>query len=252
MIQVKQIANPKKLNDALTNSFRELVEQKLGKIDTADSFMYLFRRFGIPNYDHKNDYKILYEYMFRHKDLYITIHASYHDCVYFNLFVSQRYFGKFIKERRSTLKRLVKQSLYRNIPFMPYSLIFFEKYAYFTKRQSKKNWYLIDRAAQKYFSKEDYVYVEAQSNSKEPDKKMFDMLMPFGEYLCKEFRKTLSHADVKALNRYWPTINDITEIKKQALSFIRDLKKGVYVRDCEINIKGYATEENKIHFYVNE
>ena len=32
----------------LTNSFRELVKEQLGELDTATSFMYLYRRFGEP------------------------------------------------------------------------------------------------------------------------------------------------------------------------------------------------------------
>jgi hypothetical protein len=67
-----------------TGALRNYVEKRLGELDTATSFMYLFLRFGAPNHTNKDEYKILYSYDLRCEDLIFSIHASHHDCVYFN------------------------------------------------------------------------------------------------------------------------------------------------------------------------
>ena len=47
-----------KQDGILTNDFRKMVEEKLGKLNTPESFMYLFRRFGAPTYSNSDEYKI--------------------------------------------------------------------------------------------------------------------------------------------------------------------------------------------------
>ena len=245
-----------KWNDILTNEFRELVEKKLGKIDTATSFMYMFRRFGVPSFDNKDEYKILYDYRFLFRDIFVTVHASYHEHVYLSLSVKSSHLKRFFAERKSFLKRISKQSMDRHIAFMPYQHLWYGFHDVLTKRQYEKNWEIIDREGKIFFSKEDIKLID-DSLSKDKEcrgnaQEAFKMLRPFEKYLCNKFRRTLSQKDRSKLNKSFPSLSDVPELRKQALEFIQELKKGIYVRDVEINILGYATENNKISKYVKE
>jgi hypothetical protein len=240
-----------KSNSILTEDFRKLVKEKLGELDTATSFMYLFRRFGVPSFDNKDEYKILYDYRFKYDDIIITIHASYHEFVYFSLHVASFYFSDWNKKRVDFIHRLINENQSSGIAFMPYS-DFFSAICEITPMQSKERWKIIDQEAQSYFTKEDYEYIDKQFSSKNPESKMFDMLFPFETYLCKKYRDSLSSSDVKELNHFIPTLSDVPELRIKCLSFIRELKKGAYVRDCAINIKGYDSAENKINKFISD
>jgi hypothetical protein len=106
----------------LTASFRELAERELGKPDTAASFMYLYNRFGSPNEGHRDDYKILYDYMLLYKDICVSIHSSGHSNTYFNLFVSSSVTEPFKEALRNDLIETGYRLFEQGIIFHPYLL----------------------------------------------------------------------------------------------------------------------------------
>ena len=247
MIKVKMFTG--KQDGILTNDFRKMVEEKLGKLNTPESFMYLFRRFGAPTYDNDDEYKILYDYRLQYEDLSICVHASYHEFVYFDLFVPKHYFKEFFKVRELFFKRLLKESLNRHVAYSAFDVVF-NRPKGITKRQNEKNWLLIDAAAQKYFCKQDYDYVNSLWGKNTDEQKFYKMLMEFSRHLCDEFRKTLSKKDLKELRHHWPLLTDVPEVRKKALAAIQEFKKGAYVRDVPINILGYESDTNKISYFI--
>jgi hypothetical protein len=87
---------PKSWDDfGALKSMREYVGKKLGKLDAAASFMYLFLRFGVPDITNKDDDEILYLYDFRYDDLIFSIHASSRDRVYFNFNFAKKHVRNF-------------------------------------------------------------------------------------------------------------------------------------------------------------
>lgn len=238
-------------SDVLVNDFRKLVKEKLGILSTPESFMYMYRRFGVPTYDNKDEYKILYDYNIQHGDIGISVHASYHEFVYFDLFVPKHYFVEFYKNRIKLMKRLIKESLKRDMFFSAYEIIF-NKPKYITNKQHEKNWKLIDAEAQLYFSKEDYAYIDSLWGKENNEKKFFDLLWEFSKHLCSKYRESLNNKDREELRHWQPLLTDLPEIRKKALLIINEFKKGVYVRDCPINIKGYESDKNKISYFVKE
>jgi hypothetical protein len=247
MIKVKMFTG--KQDGILTNDFRKMVEEKLGKLNTPESFMYLFRRFGTPTYSNHDEYKILYDYRLQYEDISICVHASYHEHVYFDLFVPKHYFKEFFKVRELFFKRLMKESLNRHVAYSAFDVVYTRPKG-ITNRQNEKNWLLIDAAAQKYFNKEDYEYIDSLWGKETNDEKFHKMLWEFSTYLCHEFRKSLSKKDLKEFGHHWPLLTDVPEVRKTALKAIQEFKKGAYIRDVPINILGYESDTNKISYFI--
>ena len=236
-----------KYNSVLTNDFRELITEQVGELDTATSFMYLYRRFGEPTFTNKDEYKILYDYRFKHEDLLVTAHASYHEFVYFSLHIPQKRLAKWHKNRTDFWKKLYKK--YGNEVFMPYAMLPYGGTNGLTKAQNKKNWKLIDAASETFFSKEDGNYIEEQFKSKKPESKMYTMLRPFESKLCTDFRAKLTKKELDEINSFGPKIESIDGLKEQCMLIANEFKRGFYVRDVAINIRGYESETNIITEY---
>ncbi len=234
-----------KYNSILTEGLRELVKEQIGQLDTATSFMYLYRRFGEPTFNSDDEYKILYDYRFKHEDILVTIHASYHEFVYFSLHVPQKRFNEWSRKRNVFWKELYKK--YKDTPFMPYSMLpWGGKTQGLTKAQHKKNWKLLDKASETFFSKEEGIFIEEQLKSKEPDHKAYEMLRPFESKLCKDFRAKLTKEELDEVNGFVPNIDGIKGLKEQCMYIVNEVKKGVYLRDVTINILGYESKTNII------
>lgn len=244
MEKITKLTLKGKYNDRLTQNFRELVSEQIGKLDTATSFMYLYRRFGEPTFTNKDEYKILYDYRFKHEDILVTVHASYYECVYFSLFVPQKRIASWQKNRNKFFRRLYKK--YNDIPFMPFAYLPYKKALELTEAEHQKNWDLIYAAMKTNFSKKDFDYIRKQFISVKPDVEVFKMLMPLESKLCTEFRAKLTAAEIEELNNFLPKIKDIAGLEKQCMCVINELKRGFYVRDVAINICGYEGESNVI------
>jgi hypothetical protein len=247
MEKIKKIKKFKEYNTSvLLNEFRDLVDSKLGVLDTATSFMYLYRRFGDPNMNCKDDYKILYEYEFNHEDLLFTVHASYHKYVYFSIGVPKVRLKKWFNNRKKFFRQLYNK--YKNNVFMPYKSLFFQ--IPLTKNQSQKNWKLFFNEVEKSLSKEECRYIESQLQSEQADIKVFEMLEPIEEKLYESFKSKLTETECSELYKNIPKLEDIENLKEQCEFVIDEFLKGVYIRDVLINIKGYESESNKITDYI--
>ncbi len=237
-------------SNTLTDSFRELVADQIGKLDTATSFMYLYRRFEEPTLTNKDEYKILYEYIFKHEDIIVTIHASYHEHVMFSLNIPKKRLDEWFEKRTEFFKQLYEK--YSDIPFMPYAQLPFGGDGWLAKEQHEKNWDLINKSSEKFFSKEDSDYIEKEIQSQKPNVKVWEMLRPFESKLCKDFRAKLTKEELEEVNSFMPKIENISGLKEQCMFVINELKKGCYVRDVAINILGYESKTNVVSEYIGE
>lgn len=207
--------------------------------------MYLYRRFGDPNMNYNDDNKILYEYRFKHEDLLLIIHASYHKYVYFSIYIPKPRIKKWQNNRILFFKELYKK--YKKGVFMPYRSLFFG--IPLTKNQIQKNWRLFFNEVENSLSKEECLYIESQLQSENADIKVFEMLEPIEEKLYENFISQLTESELLELNKNIPLLEDIENLKEQCEFIINEFLKGVYIRDVPINIKGYESEINEITNY---
>jgi len=249
MRTIKTIQDKKNYTDCLTSAFRNLGESTIGELDTALSFMYLFRRFGVPLYTNKDDFKILYDYRFKHKESYVFIHASSHEHVHFNVLVPKKYTEPFFKARRSYFRRIAKNALEKGICNMPFAVLYWSDDG-LTSEQKKINSEIMDREAKVFFSPEDYKLLTSKQEETDSKIAFCKMLRPFEEMLHEKFKKCLSPEDAKILYNNEITLEDVPEIKEQAISFFEDMKRGVYVRDVCFNLIGYESSTNQIKKHI--
>lgn len=231
------------------NSIRELGKSILGKQDTATSFMYLFRRFGTPEQTNSDEYKILYLYEFRYKDMLFSIHASYHEHVYFNALIPKHYEAERIKQYRKITYELAKDCFTKGVIYMPYTTPYFENFPESFKGKMNK---LYDDKAKEYFSEEDYQFLCDYKFSDElfANTPYYDKIEPFNEYLCKTFRASINENQLNLFKE--DTISNYPDLEIQCKEFFNELLRGYYVRDVAINIRGYENEENVIENYEND
>ena len=223
--------------NAPVNSIRELGKEILGELDTATSFMYLFRRFGAPHLTTNDEYKILYVYDLKYKDMFFSIHASYHEFVYFNAIMPKKMWQEHAKEWRNKVKELAVKSIDKGICYMPYSSLF-HGYDCFPKRLRMKIFSMIDGKAKEYFNSEDYKFLcewEFKDGLFE-NKPYYDKIEPFYEDLCKEFRASITQEELQLFEE--DRIQNYPELEQQCREFFNELLRGYYVRDVQINIRG--------------
>ena len=179
-----------------------------------------------------------------------SIHASYHEHVYFNAWMPELIRNKRVEEFREASKQLAIDSLEKGIYYMPYSTS--GGFDYFPKSIQDNLRVLYDKKAQEYFSKEDYKFLCEYKFTDElfANKPFYDKINLFNEELCKQFRASLSKEQLKMFE--WETISDYPELKKQCQEFFNELLRGYYIRDVPINIRGYDNETNNITEFENE
>lgn len=233
---------------APTNSIREIGKEILGELDTATSFMYLFRRFGVPHQTTSDEYKILYSYDFKYKDMFFSIHASYYEHVYFNAIMPIKEWQLHAKEWKEKTKRLASESLNRGICYMPYNSVF-STFDYFPKGLKMKLFSLMEEKAKEYFSTEDYNFLNGwvHKDGLFENKPYYDKVEPFYKSLCKEFRASITKEELALFSEN--KIDNYPVLKKQCEDFFRELLRGYYVRDVAINIRGYESDTNNIIEY---
>jgi len=236
--------------NAPTGSIRELGKEILGELDTAISFMYLFRRFGAPTYTTDDEYKILYVYELKYRDMLFSIHASYHEFVYFNALMPKKIRNAHIREYKTKTGKIAAESIKNNICYMPYSTPFSKSTP---QKLVAKNNILYDRKAKEFFSEEDYKFLcnYQLKNGLFENRNFYDKIDPFNKMLCKEFRNSLAEED-RLMYERGEHIDDYPELKTQCEDFFNELLRGYYIRDVPINIKGYESEINNIIKFEEE
>lgn len=229
------------------SSFREIGQTILDKLDTANSFMYLFRRFGTPTFTNSDEYKILYEYRLKYKEIMVAIHASYYEHVYFNAWMPKKYETERVEEYKAHAIQIATESVKKGICYMPYTSTSVDIFPEELVAEHNK---IFDAEARKHFSPEDYDFLDnfqCADNDLEGFQPYYQKMEPFRRMLCEKFRATLSEEDLQMYNNGW-YINHYPDIKQQVEEFFTELLQGLYVRDVAINIRGYESKENVVLF----
>jgi hypothetical protein len=240
---------PDNYTSIMTESFRTYAARVLGTLDTARTFMYLFLRFEQPTLTNKDDYKTLFTYILQFEDLIVSIHGSYYEHVYFNLFIPKKRYDIVRKNHKKFINEIYSKTIGTNIPFMPYSVLPWKNSQLtpeISTTRAKETWKKINIHYEKYFSKEQQNKIEAQGAGNTDQVTLaFLALRPFEEMLCKKFHKLLSKEQVDRLHSR-ASITEIPKLDDQCIRLLNEFKKGVFVRDVQLNINGYESKQNPI------
>lgn len=243
-----------------TTAFRELVEKELGTLDVATVFMYLFRRFEMPTFTNKDEYKILFDYRFKFEDLIISVHGSYYEHVNFSLHLPNKRYKEWVKGERKFAQELFDKN--NDIPFIPYQIVSWSRNNGLSKEQKKLQSKLIDERFKKYFPKKHQLEINAliKTANAFTDKnvpnvaasEVYKRLEPFYKRMNKEFLKRLTKEEKKRLYEGFKYLSNVPNLQEQCIAIVNDFKKGLYIRDVQINIKGYEETNNVITEQVTE
>lgn len=223
--------------DCFTKIFRNLVAERIGELDTAHSFMYLFNRFGNPTETTKDDGDIIYDYLFAVDKCRITIHASGKNYVYFNFFAPKEIWDNHINQINYLQENVIKKLNSKNIPVITDGIeLCIDKGC---SLALKKNFL----CARRYLTQEELSYLESSDlENFNPD--IFDDI---AERLSCITKQHLSKEDKEIIFISPSTLfdfqfKDYPEIESAAYFFISELLKPIRVRDIQYNIKKYIKE----------
>lgn len=219
--------------DNFTKTFRNLVAERIGQLDAAHSFMYLFNRFGIPNETTKDDYKIVYAYNFSCGDCIISIHASYRNHVYFNFFAPKKIWDDYEIFFSQKIAHIQKRLNNAGIPFVDYWGDF-----YFNQtKAARKNIKIIKAFLTKEEKYSMYVLDDESISEKKRDEITKRLIAITRKHLTEE---ELNFVNPKVfLSLESPRLDLFPEIKNAAHFFIDEMLKPISVRDVQYNIKEY-------------
>ena len=229
--------NPKSIQ--AIEGAREIAKEIFGDLKVADSFLYLYRRFGKPSYDTKDEYKISYSYLFRYKGLYFDIFGTTPDDVYVDCFIPNKLAREGWKRFRAKEKPIVEKALAEGVLYFPtcyYDATGLEKNLH--KKWSE----LDDRKFEEMFGKE----VLQKLNEKPFSELAKDVQLEYAQKYIRPFCKKMSDhfyewAKTNAPELYQRNIllQNLPEVRETIISFCKKMLETETIRDCEINIKGW-------------
>lgn len=220
---------------------REIAEGVLGDLKVADSFLYLYQRFGKPNLDSNDEYKISYEYKLKYQELVFTICATTPELVYVDCFMPGKFFrlqrNRYRKEVRKIFDRAAKDGILTypwscNSDVMP-SL---------TKKQQEQAMKMFMEELNGCLGEENKKFLDKVSggSSEEDKKKAYTLHEKLWKHLFEKFRKWAG--DDKTIHAtFWsqPDLRYLPEVEKIVRGFCNELLQTLPIRDCDINIKGW-------------
>lgn len=228
----------------LTNEIRDYISANLGELEVATTFMYLYRRFGEPTFNNQDDYKILFAYHFMFGEVWISIHGSYHNHIYFNVHIPKQWTDEFWTKRKVWLNSLFDK--YKDIapiispPYLP-----FEKQGY-SKKNIKELLKRMNKEAKDYLTESELKIISDAPKDRTHEELQNVVKTKLFDYLIDKFYKNMTKEDEIICNKFIPTISDIPNLKEQIDYIIKELKRGFYIRDVRINILGYESKTNII------
>lgn len=227
-------------------SVREIAEGIWGSLKVADSFLYLYRRFGTPCLDTNDEYKISYEYNFWYKGLYFVLHAHTPEFVYLDAYFPKKYLRLQIQRYHADVRMVFERAYKNGVLCYPWNCGFSQIGTSLTKQQHKRYSDIFDKEAMVFFSKEDYKWLcdycdkKEDELTKEENKKASDLMEPFYTSLFTKF-KAWAGDDKEIRQLFWthPDLRYLPEVEKIVKEFCKELLKTEPIRDCDINIQGW-------------
>ena len=222
---------------------REIAQKIWGELKVSDSFLYLYRRFGVPCLDTNSEYKISYEYTFWYKGLYFILCGTTPDFVYLDCYYPKKYFRLQRDRYRKDVRNVFEKSLKENVLCWPWACGFSQISDSLTKKQLKSYNTKFDEEARVFFSKEDYNWLDTSQQVKlegAEAEKCMNLMDGFYKYLQNKFKKWAgSDKVIKTL--FWSDYNlrYLPEVEKIVKAFCKEMLKTENIRDCSINIQGW-------------
>lgn len=220
---------------------REVAKKIWGDLKVAESFLYLYSRFGTPTYDTNDEYKISYEYNFKYKGLCFSLCGTTPDFVYLDCYMPNKYFllqrARYRKDVRELFDRAVKDSILvypwaSNDDVMP-SL---------TKHQQKLAMKIFLEELVGYLGGENSRFMEnvTEESSQEDKKRAFELHQKLWNYLAEKFWKW-AEGDKKIYRMFKgsPDLHYLPEVEIIVKDFCRQMLHPMPIRDCNINIRGW-------------
>lgn len=225
---------------------REIAEKIWGQLKVADSFLYLYRRFGTPCYDTNSEYKIAYEYHFWYKGLYFMLHGHTPEFVYLDAYIPKKYLRLQIQRYNADVRQVFERAYKDGVLCYPWNCGFSQIDTSLTKGQHKRYLEMFDKEAMAFFPNEDYKWLcdycdkKEEEHSKEEQKKAYDLMEPFYTHLFTKF-KSWAGDDKDIRHLFWThqDLRYLPEVEKIVKDFCKNLLKTEPIRDCDINIRGW-------------
>lgn len=220
---------------------REAAQKMWGDLKVADSFLYLYRKFGVPCADTNDEYKISYEYNFWYKGLYFILCGTTPEFVYLDCYMPNKYFllqrARYRKEVRELFDRAAKNGILLYPWAGPEDVM-----PSLTKQQQKKAMKMFLEELVNHLGEENSKFMEGitEESPEEDKKKSFELHQKLWKYLAEKFWKWAG--DDKTIYRMFkgePDLYYLPEVEKIVKDFCRQMLKTMPIRDCDINIQGW-------------
>lgn len=249
-----------------TNEIRAIFHYKLRKYDKhygntipiETMFMYLFRRFGPPVLPYDN-YKSLFTYGFQVGETKFTLHGSYHEHVYLNVWGAKSEQEAFW-QRREPLITKWKSDLASYIiknGVLP-SPTFIEIGQEHVDEAATEAWLILfKKSLMDVIGEGEYTRLDAMPGEsykedpvyKDGVKKLFEIHNPLTEALMEEYETAnpfpceeaprVFHDGIKKTMSFFAREFPITF--RDTLAFANEMRKATYTRDVSFNIAGYES-----------
>ena len=224
----------------------EIAKEIWGELKVADSFLYLYRRFGTPCLDTNDEYKIAYEYWFWYKDLYFELHGHTPEFVYLDAYFPKKYLHLQVKRYRADVRAEFERAYKDGVLCYPWNSGYSQISDSLTKLQHKRYSEKFDLEARGFFNETDYKWLCDYCDKKEEDlleeeeKRAMELMEPFYAHLFTKF-KTWAGEDKAIRHLFWtqPDLRYLPEVEQIIKDFCKEMLEYEPIRDCDINIKGW-------------
>lgn len=221
---------------------RDIAKKIWGDLKVADSFLYLYRRFGTPCADTNEEYKISYEYNFKYRELYFIICATTPEFVYLDCYYPAKY-GKLQQERfGKEASKIFDKASADGILLFPYKTPDCT-WEYLTKKQRVRYNTILDNEAVTLFGKETFTELETWVRDRSVDdenEKYLGLFSCLYDHLFEKFWAWAAEdKDIFSLYRTGPDLRFLPEVEEIIREFCHDMLTTKPIRDCDINIRGW-------------
>lgn len=220
---------------------REIAQKMWGDLKVADSFLYLYRKFGAPCADTNDEYKISYEYSFWYKGLYFILCGTTPEFVYLDCYMPNKYFhlqrARYRKEVRELFDRATKEDILVYPWASPDDVI-----PSLTKRQQKVAMKIFLEELESSLGEENSKFIRGvtEESSEEDKEKSFELHQILWIYLAEKFWKWAGNDEtIYRMFKGEPDLHYLPEVEKIVKDFCRQMLKTMPIRDCDINIQGW-------------
>lgn len=222
---------------------REIAEQVWGELKVSDSFLYLYRRFGKPSFDTRDEYKISYEYRFKYNGLFFSICGTTPNYVFLDCFIPNRLAEKGWKRFKEKESPIIEKALAEGVLYFPTP---YYHPSNLEKKHSERWCELHDKRFEEMFGKEMLQKLEEKPFSELTEDRQREYTMkyylPFYKEMAKtffEWTKTAAPGFHEEIYNRNILLNNLPEVKETVVAFCKEMLRTEPVRDCNINIKGW-------------